>query len=33
MSQVPILFRSIKKDGIDTEKIEELLKALKKELR
>jgi transcriptional regulator with XRE-family HTH domain len=33
MAQVPILFRSIKKEGVDKEKIEELLKALKKELR
>jgi transcriptional regulator with XRE-family HTH domain len=33
MDQVPILFRSIKKEGVDKEKIEELLKALKKELR
>jgi hypothetical protein len=33
MAQVPILFRSIKKEGVDKEKIEELLEALKKELR
>jgi len=33
MSQVPILFRSIKREGIDKEKIDELLEALKKELR
>jgi len=33
MSQVPILFRSIKREGIDKDKIDELLEALKKELR
>jgi transcriptional regulator with XRE-family HTH domain len=33
MDQVPILFRFIKKEGVDKEKIEELLNALKKELR
>lgn len=33
MSQVPLLFRSITKEGIDTDKIEELINALKKELR
>jgi len=33
MAEVPILFRSIRKEGVEKAKIQELLKALKKELR
>jgi len=33
MAEVPILFRSIKKEGIEKERIQNLLEALKKELR
>ena len=33
MAEVPILFRSIKKEGIEKERIQKLLEALKKELR
>lgn len=33
MAEVPVLFRSIRKDGVDKAKIQELLEALKKELR
>ncbi len=33
MAEVPILLRSIKKEGIEKEKIQNLLEALKKELR
>ena len=33
MAEVPILFRSIRKGGIENERIKELLEALKKELR
>ncbi len=33
MAEVPVLFRSIRKEGVEKAKIQELLKALKKELR
>ena len=33
MAEVPILFRSINKGGIENDRIKELLEALKKELR
>jgi transcriptional regulator with XRE-family HTH domain len=33
MAEVPILFRSIRKEGVEKAKIQELLEALKKELR
>ena len=33
MEEVPILFRSIQKGGIETDRVKELLSALKKELR
>ena len=33
MAEVPILFRSIRKGGIERKRIEDLLKTLKKELR
>lgn len=33
MAEVPILFRSIRKKGVEKAKIQELLEALKKELR
>ena len=33
MAEVPILFRSIKKEGIEKERIQNLLESLKKELR
>ena len=33
IAEVPILFRSIRKGGIEKERVQELLKALKKELR
>ena len=32
MAEVPILFRSIKKEGLESERIQKLLEALKKEL-
>ena len=33
MAEVPVLFRSIRKEGVEKAKIQELLEALKKELR
>jgi hypothetical protein len=33
MAEVPILFRSIRKEGIEKERVQKLLEALKKELR
>jgi hypothetical protein len=33
MAEVPIVFRSIKKEGLESERIQKLLEALKKELR
>lgn len=33
LAAVPILFRSIRKDGVDKEKIDALLNAIKRELR
>jgi hypothetical protein len=33
MAEVPVLFRSIRKEGVEKERIQELLEALKKELR
>ena len=33
MAEVPVLFRSIRKEGVEKAKIHELLEALKKELR
>ncbi|MEA3414595.1 MAG: hypothetical protein U9R02_00285 [Thermodesulfobacteriota bacterium] len=33
MAEAPVLFRSIRKEGVEKAKIQELLKALKKELR